>query len=145
MRNRKLKDFEVHTIFGTDNSRTWKCILFSDLTTVEVYTIFVTENHGLMSYTSHVRRSSVRGPGGEAPLESRGVWGGASPPNERDGRGGVAVNGFWGMVPSRGTVKVGLIRRFNERSFAQDCLINRQQNSRSNCTAASCTTRSISA
>ena len=28
------------------------------------------------------------GPGGEAPRESRGVWGGASPPNEGDGRGG---------------------------------------------------------
>ena len=49
------------------------------------------------------------GPGGEAPRESRGVWGAARPPNQEDGRGGVAVNGFWGMTPSRGVVKIGLM------------------------------------
>ena len=51
------------------------------------------------------------GPGGEAPRESRGVWGAARPPNEGDGRGGGTVNGFWVMIPSRGMVKVGLICR----------------------------------
>ena len=38
-----------------------------------------------------------------------GGLGAARPPNERDGRGGGTVNGFWRMVPSRGMVKVGLI------------------------------------
>ena len=49
------------------------------------------------------------GPGRDAPPENSEVWGGASSPNEGDGRGGGTVNGFWGMVPSRGMVKVGLI------------------------------------
>ena len=51
------------------------------------------------------------GPGGEAPWESRGVWGAARPPNEGDGRGRGTVNGFWGMIPFRGMIKVGLMRR----------------------------------
>ena len=49
------------------------------------------------------------GPGGEAPSESRAVWGAARPPNEGNGRGDGTVNGFWELVPSRGMVKVGLI------------------------------------
>ena len=51
----------------------------------------------------------LRGPGGEAPRESKDVWGAARPPNEGDGRGEGAVNGFLGMVSSRGMVKVGLM------------------------------------
>ena len=49
------------------------------------------------------------GPGAEAPRESRRVCGAARPPNEGDGRGEGTVNGFWGMIPSQGMIKVGLI------------------------------------
>ena len=79
-----------------------------------MYPIFGTENSGsiyffrdwkpwirilscIMSDRSHVRRNSVEGgPNGEAPRESRGVWGAARPPNEGDGRKMVQSMDFGG-------------------------------------------------
>ena len=66
----------------------------------------------IMSYKSHVRRHSVGGSGGRSPPEKQAVCGAARRPNQGDGRGrGGKVNGFWGMMPSRGMIKVGLMCR----------------------------------
>ena len=65
-----------------------------------------------MFYRSYVRRNSVGGSGKRSPLEKQGEFGAPRAPSMRgmvEGDGGT-VNGFWGMVPSRGMVKVGLIR-----------------------------------
>ena len=45
-----LKTLEVHTIFGSENAKPWKCILFVDLKTLEVYTIFGSGNHRSVYY-----------------------------------------------------------------------------------------------
>ena len=60
-----------------------------------------------MSYRSHVRRNSVGKAGGRSPPGKQGGLGSARLPNEGDGRRVVTVNGFWGMVSSRGMVKMG--------------------------------------
>ena len=82
-----------------------------ELKTLKLYTTFETGN---LEYTVScligLMFDAIQsgGSGGEGPPESTGLWGGARPPNEGDGRGGT-VNGFWGMVPFRGMVKVGFM------------------------------------
>ena len=75
-----------------------------------MYTIFGTKTLDRYTVRSYVRRNSVGGSGGEASQESRGVRGAARPSTEgMVGGEGFTVNGFWGMVPSWGMVKVGLM------------------------------------
>ena len=72
---------------------------------MEVYTIFGSENLGGLIFDVILSG----GPGGKALWESRVVLGAERPSNKGNGRGEGTVNGFWGMVTSRGMVKVGLI------------------------------------
>ena len=73
----------MYTIFGSENRES--VFLFSDLQTLEVYTIFESEDLGGLMFDAILSG----GPRGEAPQESRGVCEAARPPNEGDGRGGM--------------------------------------------------------
>ena len=78
-------------------------MLLSRLKTVDRYTVMY---HVLQVSCS--TQFGRRVPGAK-PLGKSGGGGAARPPDQGDGRGGGTVNGFLGMVPSRGMVKVGLI------------------------------------
>ena len=77
----------MHTILGAERSRPWKCILFSDLKTQRP-----ASDHRTCMYWSQYMHAScptrlMYGAiedgqfGGQAPQESRGVWGAARHPN----------------------------------------------------------------
>ena len=49
-RGREPTALDVYTTFVTDNSRSWKCILFLELETLEVKTTFGSENRRSVYY-----------------------------------------------------------------------------------------------
>ena len=92
----------MFTIFGSEKL---KCSLFSALKTLELYTIFKSENLGGLMFDASLSGS----PGGEAPGKAGGFGGPRGPPMRGMVGGTVTVNGFWRMVLSRGMVKAGLV------------------------------------